>query len=1006
VEYSWDGVKAVRQDADSKTEEEKTLDLSGIKIRVTTDKDTGQQTVTFTIPQELMPTYYPDLYKQFYYQEEPIRLIYKVAMTDDATASAQRGQTFYTDAWDEDWYGDDENFYYHEYGSTTVTFEPDESNLYYYAEDEDELDARNEALADNTTRYKEDDGNATQTAETAFLEEMALNGSDDDGSAESEGEDEDENTSSSATVTQYLGNNGSLTAQSVETLTIKKLWDSSVSSTNQKETTVYVFREKEYADGTTGTIGSYGTYTLNSKNSWTATLNAAEKDGEDAKGEYTWKYYVTESLVSSIATNNYRPYYTDNAGNMLSYVTRSVTMKNDGGEVTNARLYPLTDAGLRITNQSNSLTVSKVWEDNDVGANAVTVYLYEVCTPINGSASTTTLKETLTLSASNGWTYTKSVNPSFGIYWVSSTTAGYCYYDYFITEAPLDGYGATYAYTGTTDDLAYTQLTVGGNTVDAYPAQRNVTITNSKTVPKITVTKEWADDDEVDHSKDFVAVELMAQVTYYLQNDPTTPHTGYITYDDLRTTLDAQNNWTDTFTLEDVGKTYYVDGLPAVIYTVESYFISETGVYLDADNGTPTDKYTPVYYGVDSSGNKTLVDVRATTEPMFYVSGAVEVEDTDMDMESIFAAQSDSEYGQYQDATAEEEEEFEEEAEEELAGALRTISAAATPTIYPAKENMVICNVPNDDTLTITKSWSGYDDYASQIPASITVDVYRVPSGDAAMDVTDITPYETVTLSASNGWTATIEAPKTVDGKAYQYYVKEADTGDYNVTYTGGDGKTIGLAQVGGKGALSSTYAYPVDQAVTITNTRQETLTLTKVWSDGVPSGVTSIDVNVYCAIVKDDVEQGLQNYKTVTLTAEDNWTATIPAPQTVQKEMGDELQTSHRNYYVEEVAVDGYAATYTVDGQTVEGQTKTVTINTVSSSGLPSSTTKDTVVYPMGTSQSVTITNAITYSLPDSGGPGTLWYTLGGVILLGSACTLYTFGTRRKPRRGIGGEC
>jgi hypothetical protein len=61
--------------------------------------------------------------------------------------------------------------------------------------------------------------------------------------------------------------------------------------------------------------------------------------------------------------------------------------------------------------------------------------------------------------------------------------------------------------------------------------------------------------------------------------------------------------------------------------------------------------------------------------------------------------------------------------------------------------------------------------------------------------------------------------------------------------------------------------------------------------------------------------------------------------------------------------------------------------------------------VYPLSGSQAVTVTNAVTYSLPDSGGPGTLWYTLGGVILLGSACTLYTFGTRRKPRRGRGGE-
>mgnify|MGYP003290055688 CR=1 FL=1 len=141
---------------------DQTADLSQITAVVTTDEN-GRQTVTMTVPDNLLPTYTPNLKNDgsasFYYEVLPVRLIYQVGLTEKAVADvkalALTGgiKTFYTNCWSEDDFASS--------GFTSTAFNP-----YYNAGNYDKSPLPKD---DNTTQTQESAQQYIDEANPAFI---------------------------------------------------------------------------------------------------------------------------------------------------------------------------------------------------------------------------------------------------------------------------------------------------------------------------------------------------------------------------------------------------------------------------------------------------------------------------------------------------------------------------------------------------------------------------------------------------------------------------------------------------------------------------------------------------------------------------------------------------------------------------------------------------------------------------------------------------------------------
>lgn len=108
----------------------RTADLS--KITATVTMADGKQTVTMHVPDDVLPTYTPELANNgdvlFYYESLPVRLIYQVGLTEESEAavSALQGTvnslTYYTNAWQ----GNDD---------ANSEYQPSQSNPYFKDDD-------------------------------------------------------------------------------------------------------------------------------------------------------------------------------------------------------------------------------------------------------------------------------------------------------------------------------------------------------------------------------------------------------------------------------------------------------------------------------------------------------------------------------------------------------------------------------------------------------------------------------------------------------------------------------------------------------------------------------------------------------------------------------------------------------------------------------------------------------------------------------------------------------
>jgi LPXTG-motif cell wall-anchored protein len=276
VEYHWKGTAKRVENSDAKADDS-TVDISSIVARVSTSKATGDQTVTFTIPEAVLPTFYPDLARKFYYEELPIRLIFRVGLTeaeeqslkDKYAETKEITATYYTNK-----YGND--------GVATVTFEPDESDPYY------------ENLSGTVTETKST--NTTQTESYSFVESY-------DKAAD--------------VVTQKLGNNGVLTLSKDNsvTITVQKQWEAN-DRTHPDSVYIGLFGKgtKTDADGKTSDFAKmYDQTALQESSNWEHTWSKINRVQVEDGITYNYdEFYVCEFVPDGYVAN-----YVDDDGNAL-----------------------------------------------------------------------------------------------------------------------------------------------------------------------------------------------------------------------------------------------------------------------------------------------------------------------------------------------------------------------------------------------------------------------------------------------------------------------------------------------------------------------------------------------------------------------------------------------------------------------------------------------------------------------------------------------------------------
>ncbi len=267
-----------------------------------------------------------------------------------------------------------------------------------------------------------------------------------------------------------------------------------------------------------------------------------------------------------------------------------------------------------------------------------------------------------------------------------------------------------------------------------------------------------------------------------------------------------------------------------------------------------------------------------------------------------------------------------------------------TNTGFTSGDTVVIKNMQKSGWLKVEKKWLAEDGKTAltDLPedTAITLKLYKV--GEAE-------PVKTQTLTKGDGnnwkWKFT-----SLEEDAQYYVVEEPQVAGFKVTYSHTD-----------------LNAAPTGATVTVTNTKKRTettLDVVKKWQDSDEKPLTE---NLPDKITLVLYEKGTPNVEKVrvevTPDADGNWKHTFTGLE------------PEKEYYVEEVSVDGYEV---VSG-TGEGN-----------AALPGAT--------------ITVTNrknAPGYELPATGSTGTAPYTTAGAVLMAAALVGGYRRKRRQERRG-----
>ena len=269
-----------------------------------------------------------------------------------------------------------------------------------------------------------------------------------------------------------------------------------------------------------------------------------------------------------------------------------------------------------------------------------------------------------------------------------------------------------------------------------------------------------------------------------------------------------------------------------------------------------------------------------------------------------------------------------------------------TNTGFTSGDTVVIKNMQKSGWLKVEKKWLAEDGKTALKDAdlpdgtAITLKLYKVG---------EVEPVKTQTLTKGDGnnwkWTFT-----GLNENAQYYVVEEPEVTGFKVTYSHTD---LNAASTG--------------DTVKVTNTKKRTettLDVVKKWQDSDDNPLTE---NLPDKIMLVLYEKGTPNVEKVrvevTPDADGNWKHTFTGLE------------PEKEYYVEEVSVDGYEV---VSG-TGEGN-----------AALPGAT--------------ITVTNrknAPGYELPATGSTGTAPYTTAGAVLMGAALVGGYRRKRRQERRG-----
>lgn len=285
--YHWSQT-ANRLPSDSKESEGTAVSLNGISVKVTTAQD-NTQIVEFIVPEEAIPTYYPDLYEKFYYEELPVRLIYRVGISEKemenlkGMSGAIKDKIYYTSKFNNET----------KEAMTTAVFTPDESNPYY---------------SSNLIKENIKKENISNTSLYSFKE--YVNGE---------------------LVIQSLGNNGNLiiNREDMFNLTIEKKWSEGTTPTEKVSVTLYASGIQQKNDGTDSRSGVWEieTVELGDYNQWKYEWINISK--EEIKGEYTYTY--TDYFIAENKSKDYSATYKDSDGNNL--IAKSIVVNSTSGEI-------------------------------------------------------------------------------------------------------------------------------------------------------------------------------------------------------------------------------------------------------------------------------------------------------------------------------------------------------------------------------------------------------------------------------------------------------------------------------------------------------------------------------------------------------------------------------------------------------------------------------------------------------------------------------------------------
>ncbi len=267
-----------------------------------------------------------------------------------------------------------------------------------------------------------------------------------------------------------------------------------------------------------------------------------------------------------------------------------------------------------------------------------------------------------------------------------------------------------------------------------------------------------------------------------------------------------------------------------------------------------------------------------------------------------------------------------------------------THTGFTSGDTVVIKNMQKSGWLKVEKKWLAEDGKTAltDLPedTAITLKLYKV--GEAE-------PVKTQTLTKGDGnnwkWKFT-----SLEEDAQYYVVEEPQVAGFKVTYSHTD-----------------LNAAPTGATVTVTNTKKRTettLDVVKMWEDSDGNPLTENLPNKITLVL---YEKGTPNVKKVrvevTPDADGNWKHTFTGLE------------PEKEYYVEEVSVDGY--------EVVSG------------------TGEGNAALPGATITVINRKNAPGYELPATGSTGTAPYTTAGAVLMGAALVGGYRRKRRQERRG-----